>query len=92
MLHWDKIIGGASAVVSIAGAVWIWVDAQKMNNKFAEILLELVSKVGLWVDHPWLEEKKDEFRNIIKESSLVNKRGFILLIIGFCLQLLSFFF
>ena len=38
MLHWDKIIGGASAVVSIAGAVWIWVDAQKMN-KFAEILL-----------------------------------------------------
>lgn len=90
-MHWDKIVGGISAVLSIIGAYLIWADAQRMTERTVDILLELTKKVGTWADQPWTQEQQNELKLMEKSSGLINKRGFVFLILGFFLQLISFF-
>jgi hypothetical protein len=90
-IQYDKVVGGISAVVSMVGTALIWIDAQHVNGKTSEILLELTQKVGIWVAKPWTEEQQNELRNMVKNSGKINIRGFLFLILGFFLQLVSFF-
>jgi hypothetical protein len=87
----DKILVITAAATSIFGTYMIWADAQEVNKKTAELLLEVASKIGVWVDYPLSEEKLEEMRMRGERSSHLNRRGFFLLIIGFALQLISFF-
>jgi hypothetical protein len=85
-------VGGFSDFINIVGASFIWVDDQRENENIADILLEFASKIGTWVDHPWTQERLEEFKNQERKSTRLNKRGFVFLTVGFILQLLSFFF
>jgi hypothetical protein len=87
----DKIFGIAAAAISIFGTYVIWKDAQEVNKKTAELLLEVASKIGIWVDNPLSKVKLEEMRMREEKSSHLNIRGFVLLILGFVLQLVSFF-
>jgi hypothetical protein len=87
----DKIFGIASTTISIIGTYVIWKDAQEVNRKTAELLLEVAQKIGIWVDYPLNMERLEELRRREEKSSHLNIRGFILLSIGFVLQLVSFF-
>lgn len=92
IMHWDKILGGVSAVLSMVGTYLIWADSQRMTGRVVEILLEVTKKLGTWVDYPWTPEQQEELRKMEQESGRINKRGFILLIVGFFFLLISFFF
>jgi hypothetical protein len=87
----DKIFGITAAAISILGTFVIWNDAQEVNKKTTELLLEVASKIGIWVDNPLSKEKLEEMRMRERKSSHLNIRGFVLLIIGFIVQLISFF-
>ena len=44
-------MSGISAVLSMIGTYLIWADAQEINGKVVDILLELTRKVGTRIDH-----------------------------------------
>ena len=90
-MHWDKIVGGVSAILSIIGTYLIWADAQRMTGRVVDIFLELTKKVGTWVDYPWTVAQRKELKDMEESSGRINNRGFVLLILGFFLQLVSFF-
>ena len=91
-MQWDKILGAISAALSMVGTYLIWADAQRMTGEIVDILLEVTRKLGTWVDHPWTPQQLEGLKKMADKSGHVNKRGFILLIAGFFLLLVSFFF
>jgi hypothetical protein len=78
----DKVLGITSAIFSICGTYVIWKDAQEINKKNADLLLDLARKVGTWVDHPLGQEKLEELAKREEKSGHLNIRGFLLL--SFC--------
>lgn len=86
-----SILGMVGLIISIIGTALIWIDSQKAIGKIANLLKEVASTVGFWQDDGIEEGKLKDFDNTIEKTSKIDKRGFILLIVGFILQLLSYF-
>ena len=86
-----SILGLTGLALSIIGTALIWVDSQKAIGKIASLLKEVASTVGFWQDNGIEESKLSDFDDTINKTSKLDKRGFLLLIIGFIIQLLSYF-
>ena len=86
-----SIIGLSGLVISIIGTALIWSDSQKALSKIASLLKEVASTVGFWQDHGIEDSKLTDFDDTMSKTSKLDKRGFLLLIIGFAMQLLSYF-
>jgi len=56
----------------------------------ASLLKEVASTVGFWQDHGIEESKLKDFDSTIIKTTRLDKRGFLLLILGFVVQLLAY--
>ncbi len=85
-----EILGLTGLAISIVGTALIWIDSQRAISKIASLLKEVASTVGFWQDNGIEESKLNDFDRIISKTSKLDKRGFLLLILGFVVQILSY--
>lgn len=86
-----KIISIIGIIISILGTFIIWHDSQKTISAITNLLKETVSTIGFWQDNPIEQLKIDKFNDALQKASKLDFKGFILLMIGFLLQLITYF-
>lgn len=85
-----KILGILGLLLNILGTILILYDNQKTFNKMSNLLKEVSENIGYWVDDPIDNVKISSFNNTIINSIKYQKRGFILLVLGFIIQFISY--
>lgn len=83
----NQFVNFLGAILSIAGTGMIWFDTQKTTKSISKLLLEVAETIGYWQDNPLESQKISGFKERTNESGKINKRGFILLFVGFICQL-----
>ena len=85
----EAILNAIAACLTISGTALIWFDAQRLNRTISRTLLEISKSFGYCSMAPLEQSGIDELRITLKGSISINKRGFILLLLGFLCQLIS---
>lgn len=73
------------------GTIFVWIDSQTFIKNIMFFLHEILSTVGVKQQKETNLEKVSGLRNSISSSTQFKMRGFILLLLGFLLQILSLF-
>lgn len=87
----NRCISMIAITISIIGTYIIWRDSQTSISSLGDLLMEVTSTIGYWQDNPVDKVKIEEFQHSIKTASRLDLTGFILLIVGFGLQIFTLF-
>ena len=77
--------------LSTCGTVLIWMDSQVFIKRIMGFLLEVILTIGVRQEKDTNQEKINVLRKSIQESTRFKMRGFLLLLLGFLVQILSLF-
>lgn len=84
-----KWITLAGLLLSIAGTVLIWVDSQAVIKELSDVLIQIIEPAGI-VNDVFVEPNEiDEFHQRMESASSLDKKGFVLLILGFLMQVVG---
>lgn len=84
-----KWITLAGLLLSIAGTVLIWVDSQAVIKELSDVLIQIIEPAGI-VNDVFVEPNEiDEFHQRMESASNLDKKGFVLLILGFLMQVVG---
>ncbi len=80
-----------SILCGTLGTYIIWSDSQDSISVISNLLESVANKTGFWQDDPIPSNEMKDFNEILEKASILDKRGFYLLMIGFGLQTVSLF-
>lgn len=75
--------------LSTCGTIFIWLDSQVFIKKIMGFLLEVISTIGVKLGTDANTDRISVLRKSINESARFKMRGFVLLLLGFMVQIVS---
>ena len=75
--------------LSTFGTILIWIDSQLFIKRIMTFLLEVIYTIGVKQEKNDNQDRINTLRKSIQESTRLKMRGFLLLLLGFILQILS---
>ncbi len=75
--------------LSTFGTILIWIDSQLFIKRIMTFLLEVIYTIGVKQEKNENQNRINALRKSIQESTRLKMRGFLLLFLGFIVQILS---
>jgi hypothetical protein len=85
----DKLLPIIGLIVSTCGVLLIWRDSLTFVKGVLNFMIEVVSTIGFSKENTLDGEKISSLRTAIQNSSKLKVRGFLFVLVGFMLQIIS---
>lgn len=84
-----KLVMILGLILSTFGTILIWIDSQLFIKRIMGFLLEVISTIGVKQEKNANQDNFNVLRKSIQEFTQFKTRGFILLLFGFMVQIIS---
>ncbi|HEY4786548.1 MAG TPA: hypothetical protein VIH57_10885 [Bacteroidales bacterium] len=91
-MSFDKYLTIAGLIINAIGILLILFDSQAFVKGILNFMVDLISTIGFTKENPIDMHKIELLRNAISGYSKLNIRGFLLILVGFLIQILSLLF